>query len=97
MEAQYQALATEIVQHCPQDFREATLSAHMEDGASEFALVCIDGQGETVRPRIGGLSAANIDDALAVLQENWPSGAFQDCTFRLKPDGDFKFDVAYAD
>ena len=97
MEAYYQALATEIVSHCPADFREATLSARMDEGASEFSLQCVAGNGEVVKPRVRGLSAANVDGALADLQQHWPSGRFQTCVFTLKPDGDFKFNVGYGD
>ena len=97
MEAYYQALATEIVSHCPADFREATLSARMDEGASEFSLSCVAGNGEVVKPRVGGLSAANVDGALADLQDHWPSGRFSTCVFTLKPDGDFKFNVGYDD
>lgn len=96
MEAYYQALATEIVSHCPRDFREATLTARRDGGASEFSLRCVAGNGEVVRPRVGGLSAANVDGALADLQEHWPSGRFSTCVFTLKPDGGFKFDVGYG-
>jgi hypothetical protein len=97
MEAYYQAIATEIVSHCPKDFREATLTARLEEGASEFSLRCVAGDGEVVKPRVGGLSAANVDDALADLRQHWPSGRFSTCAFTLKPDGKFKFDVGYDD
>lgn len=93
MDAHYERLATEIVLHCPAGFREATLSARLDEGTSEISLRCVDRNGELLKPRVGGLSAARIDEALVALQGEWPSGPFTICAFTLKADGNFIFTV----
>jgi hypothetical protein len=93
MNAHYQTLATEIVSHSPTGFREATLSARLDESASEISLRCIDENGALLKPRVGGLSAAHIDEALAALQAEWPSGPCTICAFTLKADGNFTFTV----
>jgi hypothetical protein len=100
VDVSYRQLASEIVEHCPSSFSKAKLSGQLVDDVSTFSLECVRPDGEKLLPRIGGLSASNIDDALHEIREAMTipgQTPWSRCTFTLFPDGKFKFDVEYDD
>lgn len=101
MEELYRALAQEIVSHCPADYERAQLQGEVEEDWSNFSVRCELPDGTATTPRIGGLSASKIDDALVEVRERMMGQAgatpWSKCTFTYHRDGRFKFDVNYDD
>ncbi len=99
MEDLYRALAQEIVSFCPPNYEQARLNAEVEEDWSKFSLTCELPGGDAVTPRIGGLSASKIDDALVELRGRMlmqkEATPWSRCTFTYHRDGRFKFDIQY--
>ena len=97
----YQALASEILQHCPAGFASAKLSGSIDDGdvaTVQLTYETLDGTLE--RPRVRGVHAFNISNSLFDLQKKMQRPGEQPWTrfiFTLHGDGKFKFDVEYDD
>lgn len=98
--AHYQQLAQALIQVCPANFISAELEAQVGDDWSEIKYHCALPGGEQ-----RGLPApAAVDFATDETLHQLRKGMQQDgrtpwsrCTFRLQPDGQFKFDVKYDD
>lgn len=99
MDDLYQALASEVIKQCPREFVEAELKGEVEEGVSTFSLRCRLPDQSEARPRIGGIDASNIDDAVVGIYEQMKrmngGEGWHRFAFRLDPSGRFKFDVEY--
>jgi len=94
----YLQLGRAIAGQCPPGFREATLSATLDDVDVALALACTSADGSQVRPDLDAAARAAIQAPLEDIREDMArkeGKAWRRCTVTLVAGGGFAMDVDY--